>query len=71
MVLAAEHFFSSFDRVAIAKEVRTSIVELKRHVIREELMRIEQEVRDVGDDAKTAKLLERADALMRLLVELY
>ncbi|MDO8582253.1 MAG: DNA primase [bacterium] len=70
LALAAEHFFSSFDRVTIAKEVRTSIVELKRYVIREELTRIEQEVRDIRDEAKTAQLLERADALMRLLVEL-
>lgn len=71
LTFAAEHFFSSFDRVTIAKEVRTSIVELKRYVIREELTRIEQEVRDIRDEAKTAQLLTRADALMQLLAGLY
>lgn len=71
LALAAEHFFSSFDRVMIAKEVRTSIVELKRYVIREELTRIEEEVRDSRDEAHSAQLLVRADALTRLLVELY
>ncbi len=71
LTFAAEHFFSSFDRVTIAKEVRTSIVELKRHVIREELLRIEQEVRDIQDEAKNAQLLSRADELMQLLAGLY
>lgn len=69
LMLAAEHFFSSFDRVAIAKEVRTSIVALQRHVIREELTRIERDLQ-VADDSAAAALLARVDALTRLLVGL-
>lgn len=68
--LAAEHFFSSFDRVEIAKEVRTSITELKRYTIREELSRITEEVRTLSDDAKSAVLLARANTLTQILSSL-
>lgn len=71
LTLASEHFFSSFDRPTLIKEIRTSSIALRQYVLREELARIEQEMRQSADDAAAGtKLLTRAQEITQMLAEL-